>query len=73
MNKKKKISFKSSERICMDDLSCSRESLSNSSSPASAQGHRDSLRHRQVYLYSLSQPRPAFEQVAVRPLTPAES
>lgn len=57
----------------MDDLSRSRESLSNSSSPDSAQGHRDSLRHRQVYLYSLSQARPEFEQVAVRPLTPAES
>lgn len=66
---------KSSERIYMDDLTCSRESLSNSNSngPDSAQGHRDSLKHRQVYLYSVSQTRPAFEQVAVRPLTPAES
>lgn len=72
MNRKKKSS-KSSERICMDDLTCSRESLSNSRGLDSAQGHGDSLRHHQVYLYSLSQTRPAFEQVAVRPLTPAES
>lgn len=73
MNKKKYLP-KSSERICMDDLTCSRESLVQFQRPRLCSGaQRDSLNRRQVYLYSVSQTRPAFEQVAVRPLTPAES
>lgn len=65
MNKKKS---KSNERIRMDEVNSSRETLSSSNSLESAQGQRGSSR-----LPLLSHTRPALEQVAVRPLTPAES
>lgn len=54
----------------MDEVNSSRETLSSFNSLEYAQGQRGSS---QAGLPLLSHTRPALEQVAVRPLTPAES
>lgn len=59
---RKKKPSKSNEQIRMDDLTCSRESLSNSSSPESAQGHTQRLTRAPPGLLLPWQTRPALSK-----------